>query len=281
MASLQQGDLQRVIDALKLHTTYDLSDYSDRSLVRRVEKIMAEDALSLEELVARLETRGSYGEEVMKRVTVNTSELFRDPDIWQTIKTQVLPVFRTQDIVNVWHVGCSRGQEVYSMMMLLDQAGLLDRANVYASDINPAMLEEAVRGEYPFRFNLSYLDNFDLVLNANPLNYEDKPNIPYERFLTVDKERDLIRMHDFLRHKPRYCRSNLVNCVNPFFVRFDLILCRNVMIYFNVQLQNRIFEMFHRNLYPGGALVLGVHELMSMPWSGYYQRLGKVYIRKA
>lgn len=166
------------------------------------------------------------------------------------------------------------------MMMLLDQVGLLERTNVYASDINPVMLAEAERGEYPFRFNLNYLDNFDRVMNANPLNYEERPNISYDAYLSVDKERDVIRMHDFLRAKPHYRRSDLVTCVNPFFVKFDLILCRNVLIYFNPRLQNRIFEMFYQNLYAGGAVVLGAHEMMPMPWSGYYHRRGKVYIRK-
>ena len=135
-------------------------------------------------------------------------------------------------------------------------------------------------GCYRYRFNLSYLDNFDRVINTNPLNYEEKPEVPYSKYFTIDKERDEIRMHDFLRQKIRFRRNDLVRCANPFFMKFDIIFCRNVVIYFNNQLQNRIFEMFYQNLYPGGVLVLGLHESIVGLMAERYSRMAQVYVRR-
>lgn len=275
-----QDELDRFIGTLRQHTQYDLSDYSDKSLRRRLHKIMEDEGVSLDALLRRIQRDARYGDRVMQMVTVNTSELFRDPEVWQSLRSSILPRYRNKSQLNVWHVGCSRGQEVYSLMMLLSEMDLLDRAHVYASDINGGMLDLARRGEYAYRFNLSYLDNFDRVLNTNPLNYEAGPSVPYSRYFEIDKEGDRIRMADRLRALPMYRQSNVVACENPFQIKFDIIFCRNVIIYFNRRLQNRVLEMFHENLRPGGALVLGVHELINLPWANRFERVGKVYVRK-
>ncbi len=241
---------------------------------------MTDEGVDFDELLARIAREPSYGERVMQMVTVNTSELFRDPDVWQSLRAYILPRYKNQDRINIWHVGCSRGQEVYSLIMLLSEMGMLERSHIYASDINAEMLDLAHKGEYFYRFNLSYLDNFDRVINTDPLNYEATPMVPYDRYFTVDKEADRIRIHKHLRTLPVYRRSNLVDCENPFYLKFDLIFCRNVIIYFNRRLQNRIFEMFYHNMHPRGTLVLGLHELMSLPWADNFERIAKMYVRK-
>jgi len=157
---------------------------------------------------------------------------------------------------------------------------LYEKARVYASDINQKILTAAQLGEYRYRFNLSYLDNFDLVVNTNPLNYEEKLNVSYSKYFDIDEAKDLIRMHDFLRKKPTFRANDLVKGVNPFFVRYDVIFCRNVLIYFNAALQNKLFEVFYRNLYPGGILVLGAHESILGSWADRFERISQVYMRK-
>lgn len=273
-------DLLRFLAALKAYTSYDLSDYSDRSLRRRLSKVLEDEGITIDELLLKLSQNPAYGEHVVESITVNTSELFRDPALWLLLRSRIYPKFRTQAYLNVWHAGCSMGQEVYSNLMLLNELGLYEKARVYASDINVKILEAAQRGEYRYRFNLSYLDNFDLVINTNPLNYEEKLDIPYSKYFRVDESKDLISIHSDLRKKPIFRCNDLVKGVNPFFVRYDVIFCRNVLIYFNAALQNRLFEVFYRNLYPGGILILGAHESIIGSWANKFERLSQVYVRK-
>ena len=243
--TVDEEQLCQFVGALRQHTAFDLSDYSERSLRRRIAKLLDDERIPLSSLLQRIALDPCYGERVMNRITVNTSELFRDPPVWITLRRSIYPSFRTHSQINIWHAGCSMGQEVYSDMMLLNELGLLEHARICASDINSDILGQAALGCYRYRFNLSYLDNFDRVINTNPLNYEEKPEVPYSKYFTIDKERDEIRMHDFLRQKIRFRRNDLVRCANPFFMKFDIIFCRNVVSYFNNQLQNRIFEMFY------------------------------------
>jgi len=273
-------DLSRFVTALRTYTTYDLSDYSDRSLLRRLYKVLDDERISLDELIGNIAKDASYGDHVVEAITVNTSELFRDPSVWLLLRSRIYPRFKTQNYLNIWHAGCSMGQEVYSNLMLLNELGLYEKARVYASDINQKILTAAQLGEYRYRFNLSYLDNFDLVVNTNPLNYEEKLNVSYSKYFDIDEAKDLIRMHDFLRKKPTFRANDLVKGVNPFFVRYDVIFCRNVLIYFNAALQNKLFEVFYRNLYPGGILVLGAHESILGSWADRFERISQVYMRK-
>lgn len=273
-------DLFRFITALRAYTSYDLSDYSDRSLRRRLYKVLDDQRITIDELLAQLAKDPSYGEQLVEAIMVNTSELFRDPSVWLLLRSRIYPKFKAQTYLNVWHAGCSMGQEVYSNLMLLNELGLYEKARVYASDINAKIIQAAQKGEYRYRFNLSYLDNFDLVINTNPLNYEEKLSIPYSKYFNIDEARDLITIHPSLRQKPTFRWNDLVKGVNPFFVRYDVIFCRNVLIYFNASLQNRLFEMFYRNLYPGGILVLGAHESIIGSWANKFERLSQVYVRK-
>ena len=273
-------DLSRFVTALRTYTTYDLSDYSDRSLLRRLYKVLDDERISLDELIGNIAKDASYGDHVVEAITVNTRELFRDPSVWLLLRSRIYPRFKTQNYLNIWHAGCSMGQEVYSNLMLLNELGLYEKARVYASDINQKILTAAQLGEYRYRFNLSYLDNFDLVVNTNPLNYEEKLNVSYSKYFDIDEAKDLIRMHDFLRKKPTFRANDLVKGVNPFFVRYDVIFCRNVLIYFNAALQNKLFEVFYRNLYPGGILVLGAHESILGSWADRFERISQVYMRK-
>lgn len=265
---------------LRQCSAYDLSNYSDRSLRRRLQKLLDDEGITFNTLMWRLRHEPEYSEQVMNHITVNTSELFRDPVVWQFLRSRVLPQYRHQKRLNVWHAGCSRGQEVYSMMILLHQLGLLNKSMVYASDINAEMLHQARAGVYPFSFNLEYLNNFDQVINVNPLNYEERLNVPYSDYFHIDREHDTLTMHSFLRDKPVYRKNDLVRCENPFFVKFDMIFCRNVIIYFNSDLQNRLFDFFYRYLYPWGVLVLGIHESIVGPWLDSFQRFSHVYVKQ-
>ncbi|HQB76793.1 MAG TPA: CheR family methyltransferase [Tenuifilaceae bacterium] len=273
-------DLQYFISALKNYTKYDFSDYSDKSLKRRVEKVLADRNLDVAGLITSVKNSQDFAETIVKEITVNTTELFRDPQTWHLLRSRILPRFKNNKNINIWHAGCSTGQEVYSMMILLHEMELFDKAKIFATDLNSDVLEAAKKGQYKYRFNIGYLDNFDKVIKQNPLNYEEFNDVPYEKYFEIDKAKDTITMKKFLTEKPIFRKHDLVKDGNLFFAKFDLILCRNVIIYFNYNLQNKVFELFHSNLYPKGCLLLGMHETILGPWATKFEKIGQAYVKK-
>jgi len=217
-------------------------------------------------------------EKVVKKITVNTTELFRDPAVWNSIRYEILPLFRNYLPLNIWHAGCSTGQEVYSMLILLNELNLFETSNMYATDINSDVLEIARTGIYKYMFNLNYLDNFDKVIRQNHSGqYID---VEYSKYFTIDKKRDVIKMNPFLMDKPVYKKMDLVRDTNPFPAKFELIVCRNVIIYFNYELQNRVIKLFYDNLSAGGCLILGVHETILGSFSIYFEKKYQGYFKK-
>ncbi len=273
-------DLQYFVSALKNSSKYDFSEYSDKSLKRRLQKVLEDFNLDITGLISALRNDSDFSEKIVKEITVNTTELFRDPQVWHTLRSRILPRFKNNKTINIWHAGCSTGQEVYSMMILLNEMGMFDKAKIFASDLNTDVLEAAKKGLYKYRFNIGYLDNFDKVIKQNPLNYEEFNDVPYETYFDIDKVRDAITMKKFLTEKPIFRKHDLVKDGNLFFAKFDLILCRNVIIYFNYSLQNKVFELFHTNLYNKGVLLLGMHETILGPWAAKFDKMGQAYIKK-
>ena len=277
--TITEQDFQLFLFALKTSSKYDFSDYSEKSLKRRLQKVLTDNKLNITALVNKIKNDPVFVEKTIKEITVNTTELFRDPQVWHAVRYAILPKLKNNSVINIWHAGCSTGQEVYSMMIILNELGLLDRAKIYATDINDDVMEIAYKGEYKYRFNIGYLDNFDKVIKENPYNYEEYFDIPYDKYFKIDKASDSIQMNDFLRDKPVYKKLDLVRDGNPMYVKFDIIFCRNVIIYFNYNLQSKVFDLFHRNLYDNSALVLGMHETILGSYSVKFQKKGHVYYK--
>jgi chemotaxis protein methyltransferase CheR len=277
--TITEQDFQLFLFALKTSSKYDLSDYSEKSLKRRLLKVLTDNKLNITALVNKIKNDPTFVEKIIKEITVNTTELFRDPQVWHAVRYAVLPKLKNNSTINIWHAGCSTGQEVYSMMIILNEMGMLDRAKIYASDLNTDVMDQAYKGEYKYRFNIGYLDNFDKVIKENPYNYEEYYDVAYEKYFKIDKPSDTIKMNDFLREKPIYKKHDLVKEGNPMYVKFDIIFCRNVIIYFNYNLQSKVFDLFHRNLYDSGALILGMHETILGSYSVKFQKKGHVYYR--
>lgn len=253
-------DIQNFQLAVRDHSDFDFTDYSHTSLQRRLNRILLELEMDMDHLIERMKDDPEFLERITRKITVHTTELFRDPPVWEQIKNQLLPSFSRQESIRIWHPGCSTGQEVYSMMILLDGLGLLDKSEIYGSDLHEDVLEFARQGRYKYRFNQSYLENFDrVVLNGEgTFSMDNKKH--WKKYFHIDESRDTIQMKDFLREKPVYKKLDLVKGPNLFLVNFDLIVCRNVIIYFNAELQNRVFDLFHQNLNKKGCLLLGLHE---------------------
>ncbi len=278
--SITDSELMQIIHMIRSISTYDFSEYSEKSLKRRFLKILLDYRITTSELLSQLKNQSKFVEEVVKRVTVNTTEMFRDPPIWYTLRNDILPKLALKPTIKIWHAGCSTGQEVYSMIIMLNEMGLLDKTELYASDLNTDAIDIAKKGVYKYKFNINYLDNFDKVIRIDAQNPLIVRDIPYQKYFDVDPVGDKIKMHKFLLDKPIYAKHDLVKDHNIFHTSFDLIMCRNVIIYFNYSLQNRIFGLFHDSLCADGFLVLGIHESILGPFSAKFEKRGYYYIKK-
>ena len=146
--------------------------------------------------------------------------------------------------------------------------------------INTEVLDKAKKGTYKYRFNINYLDNFDKVIRENPYNYDEYREVPYSKYFKIDKNKDIIKVKDFLCNKPKYKKHDLVKNEQLFYTKYDIVFCRNVIIYFNYKLQNAVFDFFQKNLYKNGYLVLGMQEFIIGPMASYFERNGHAYIKK-
>ena len=274
-------DINKVIVAIKNHSTYDFSNYSMKSFTRRIEKSLFDFKLDMEKLLKAIkENNDFFIEKLVKNITVNTTELFRDPKAWHALKYKIFNQFNDVRRINIWHAGCSTGQEVYSMLILLNELDLFDKVNLFATDINEDVLKTAKKAEYTYRFNMEYFENFDRVIKENPFNYEVIYDVPYTKYFEIDKVNDLIKVHDFLRKKPIWIKHDLVTEGNVFNTKFDLIMCRNVLIYFNTDLQSSVFETFYHSLFRNGVLMIGIHESIIGHMANRFIKSGLIYLRK-
>ena len=281
LMELQEKDIRLFQSSLRKHSNYNFDDYSITSLRRRLTRILLEVDSNMEDLIAGMETDKETLAHIVGKLTVHTTELFRDPPIWKEIKKTLLPSWKGRSTINIWHPGCSTGQEVYSMLMVLESLDMLDKSRICASDLNPKVLDTARLGRYRYRFNQSYLENFDKVLLGGEGNILPEHEKAWKRYFSIDQKRDALQMHATLCAKPVYKKLDLVQDSNLFLSKFDLIVCRNVIIYFNNDLQNKVFDLFYNNMKPGGVLILGVHESILGPASRKFKKQGPFYTRIA
>ena len=247
------------LQVLKEFSPYDFSDYSDNSISRRIQKVMRDYKLSLNGLIERTKTDNDFAEQVIESLAVNTTELFRDPTLWTFLLENVYPSFKRKPSINIWHAGCSSGQEVYSNLAMLDHLKLLDRTTIYATDISRKVLEQAKKGIYKYNFNKIYIDNFNQVFHDKPVDFED--------YFEINDVEDKIIVKDIIKNKVQFIKHDLIQKQLPFFNKFDIIFCRNVLIYFNVGLQSKVIDKFYQSFFSNGTLVLGTHETIS----GFYK----------
>ena len=278
--SITDSELSQIIQTIRSVSAYDFSDYSEKSLKRRFSKILLDFRTTTDGLLYLLKNQPKFVEEVVKKVTVNSTELFRDPQIWFSIRNEILPKLTQRPVIRIWHAGCSTGQEVYSMIILLNEMKLLDKAELYATDLNTDVIDIAKKGVYKYKFNINYLDNFDKVICHDENNHLIVRDIPYQKYFEVDPLGDKIVINKSLLDIPIYAKHDLVHNNNIFNVTFDLIMCRNVIIYFNYNLQNKIFELFYNNLRKDSYLMLGFHESILGPFSAKFEKKGFFHIKK-
>lgn len=263
MGMIREEEVNLLLADLMDDHGYDFNDYAKASLKRRINRLFALDKFpSFAEFRFRLKKDEDYLKRFVEEVTVNVTEMFRDPAFYQALRKEVLPVLATYPLIRIWHAGCSTGEEVYSMAIVLQEAGLLQKALLYATDLNPDVLEKAKEGIFPLAGMKQYSENY--IQSGGQAAFSDYYTSRYERALF---NRELSRKMIFATH-------NLVS--DGSFNEFQLILCRNVMIYFDKDLQNRVLHLFDQSLEQLGFLALGAKETVRFsPLSMRYKQIGK------
>jgi chemotaxis protein methyltransferase CheR len=182
------------LQVLKEHSPYDFSEYSDNSIFRRIQKVMRDYHLSLEELGLRTQSDKLFVEQVVEAITVNTTELFRDPLVWRFLFEKHLPAFRSNKFINIWHAGCSTGQEVYSLIILFNELGMLDKAQIFASDISQKAIDMAAKGVFKHQLARGCINNFNKVFE----NHSNGP-VDFFKYFEVDEKNDKITVKPLLK----------------------------------------------------------------------------------
>lgn len=244
-------ELALLLEAIHRRYGFDFRDYTAGPLRRRLHRrARAEQVESLSELQGLLLRDPGCMERLLGDLSVNVTAMFRDPSFFSAFRRTVVPILRMRPFARIWCAGCSTGEEVYSLAIVLREEGLYDRVRIYATDLNEYALQAAAAGVVPLRRMQDYTDNY--IRSGGTREFSEYYVAAYDaaRF-----NRDLIGNVVFAQHNLATDRA---------FAEFDLIFCRNVLIYFETALQNRVTELFCDSLRPSGVLGLGSRETIAL-----------------
>src|SRR5205809_5000382 len=258
---LQAIEINLLTEGIYHHYGFDFRDYSQPSLKRRIwKRIYAEGLSTISGLIEKVLHDPACMERLLLDLSINTTSMFRDPTFYLTFRQKVVPMLRTYPFVRIWHAGCSTGEEVYSMAILLQEEKLLERCRIYATDINEAVLQRAKDGIFPLN-----------TMQENTSNYIAAGGTgTFSEYYTARYDYAIFR--PALRENVVFAQHNLVT--DSSFNHFNVIFCRNVLIYFNNTLQDRVQRLFLQSLEHLCVLGLGKKETIRYTGvSDYYEIL--------
>ena len=240
---------------------YDFTGYSRASLKRRVTRLYSMDKIpGFTEFRFKIMHDSHYFKRFVEQITVNVTEMFRDPSFFKALREEVLPRLGTYPFIRIWIAGCSTGEEAYSISILLKELNLLQKSLIYATDLNPAVLEKAGQGMFPLSYMKQYSENY---INSGGKN-------DFSNYYTA--KYSLVKFNEELHNKIIFSTHNLVS--DNSFNEFQLILCRNVLIYFDRDLQHKVLSLFDNSLQDLGYLALGTKETLDFSLiANKYKRL--------
>ncbi|MCC5929501.1 MAG: protein-glutamate O-methyltransferase CheR [Cyclobacteriaceae bacterium] len=252
MQEIQIVDIRKLTETIKSKYGYDFTNYAMSSFKRRVSRVLELYKFpNIETLITRISDDKAFFEDFVTEITVNVTEMFRDPPFWRELRDKILPnIMLNHNKITIWHAGCSSGEEVYSMAIMLKEMGILDNCRIIATDIDHEILEKAKEGIYPAKNMELNEKNYFRYRSSGQLAdyYEVKNGKAY-------MDRSLVKDVSYRKH-------DLVNGI--VFNKFDIVLCRNVMIYFNQTLQNEVLKKLHESIFKYGYLAIGSKE--SLIW---------------
>lgn len=270
-ASLKDLEVDLLLEGIFRRYGYDFRNYARASLNRRLKKVLDLEGITrITTLLDRLLHDPAAMGRFVETLAVHTTSMFRDPDVYRLMRKKIVVHLRTYPFLRVWVAGCSTGEEVYSLSILLQEEGLYDRCRIYATDISDAVLERARRGIFPISAMREYTQAYQQAGGR-----ED-----FSSYYLTDQAHAIVRTH--LRKNIIFSQHNLAT--DEVFNEFQLVFCRNVNIYFDAQLQRRVFELIHGSLTPFGILGIGKKEsLRGNPFADAYEEVepGMRLFRKA
>ena len=244
---LEEIELELLLEGIYRRYGFDFREYAPASLRRRVRRRMhGEDAGSISALQELVLHDPAVMERLLLDLSINVTAMFRDPSFFLSLRQNVVPLLRTYPFARIWVAGCSSGEEVYSLAILLDEEGLAERVRIYATDINEAVLEQARLGVFPLDKMREYTQNYIRAGGTQAFS-----EYYVARYDGAQFSRSLVENVVFAQH-------NLAS--DAAFNEFHVIVCRNVMIYFDKSLQEHVHRLFHESLARLGVLALGQKE---------------------
>jgi chemotaxis protein methyltransferase CheR len=254
--SIRATIIERKKDEVKIHDLleavyhkygYDFRQYSEAHVKRRILNRMNLSGIEdISELQTRVLKEESFASTLLTDLSINVTEMFRDPGFYRSLRENVIPVLKTYPFIKIWHAGCSTGEEAYSMAIILLEEGLFERTTIYATDFNQQVLNCAKEGIFSNKLMKEYSTNYQLSGGKES----------FSNYYTSDDNN--VIMKQSLKKKIVWANHNLVT--DSVFAEVNLILCRNVLIYFDRKLQNNVQSLFHNSLINGGILCLGTKE---------------------
>ncbi len=240
-------EINLLLEAIFHKYGYDFRKYSLAHVRRRIRnRVELGGFESISALQHRVIYDDSFFYTILTDFSINITEMFRDPSFFLTVRREVVPLLATYPFVRVWHAGCATGEELYSMAILLKEEGLFDKVQLYVTDFNEAVLQKAKEGIVSAKSLKEYTENYQR--GGGVQSFADYYTARYERAILDPK----------LKEKVVFANHNLVT--DQVFAEMQMIVCRNVLIYFSRELQNRVLRLFYDSLCRGGILCLGSKE---------------------
>jgi chemotaxis protein methyltransferase CheR len=260
-AALEDVEVDLLLEGIHRLFGYDFRQYARSTVKRRLTEIMVKEHLGdVSELQGKLLRNPELLDAVVAALSIQVSSLFRDSKFYLAFRRKAIPILRTYPSVRIWHAGCANGEEVYSLAILLAEEGLLNKCQVYATDLNVVALETASNGVYPVANITKSEGSYDATGGSRSLR---------DYFQTVGNE---ARILPSLKDRITFLEHNLVTDAS--FNEFHVILCRNVLIYFSKPLQDRVHELLYEILVRLGILGLGATDTLDLtPKTKHYRAL--------
>ena len=243
----QQIEIRLLLDAMRMKYGYDFSRYSVDMLTRRILDTLSRSGdTRVSDLIPRMLYDPEFFSTLIYNISIPVTEMFRDPACFYCLRHDILPKLKTYPYLNIWHAGCATGEEVYSLAIILKEEGLYDKCQIYATDINDIALKKAKDGIYKANEMAKYTRSYQEAGGTGA--FSDYYHAKYGN----------ARIKASLKEKVTFANHNLV--ADGVFGEMNLILCRNVFIYFTKALQNDVLKLFLESLCTGGYLCLGNSE---------------------
>ncbi|MCK9204267.1 MAG: protein-glutamate O-methyltransferase CheR [Bacteroidales bacterium] len=267
----QDIEIRLLVDAIYQKYGYDFRNYSQAHVKRRIlNRFNLSGMKNITDMIHESLANRKFVDQILMDLSITVTEMFRDPAFYKALREEIFPLLQSYPFIKIWHAGCSSGEEVYSMAILMKEEGLYERTQIYATDFNPVIIKQAKDGVYPLNRMKEFSVNYQKAGGKGSLSDYYTINSGDAKLLEILKKNIVFATH------------NLVT--DSVFAEVNLVICRNVLIYFDRYLQDRVIKLFVDSLPEGGLLCLGSKE--NLQFSSHYHEFNplipkeKIYIRK-